>query len=176
LALRNDQTRVVSLLTCGSGHEFFAKWPEFGKLSHHQASHATNFKPEQDAADNYAFLEAVDKWFVAHLVRFLQRLQETQDGDGTLLSNTMVLYGGGMSWTHNPSNLPMLLAGGGSLGLRHGSHLRFNPHKNFQGQPEKGVKPEETTVSDVLRTMSERLGVPAAGFGDSRRVVDELLA
>lgn len=176
LALRNDQTRVVSLLTCGSGHEFFARWPEFGKLSHHQASHGTNLVPEQDQAAYYAFLEAVDKWFVAHLARFLQRLQETQDGDGTLLSNTMVLYGGGMSWTHNPSNLPMLLAGGSSLGLRHGSHLRFNPHKNFQGQPDKGVKPEETTVSDVLRTMSERLGVPAAGFGDSRRVVDELLA
>jgi len=88
----------------------------------------------------------------------------------------MVLYGGGMSWTHQSSNLPMLLAGGCNLGLKHGSHLRFNPHKNFQGQTEKGVEPEETTVSDVLRTISERLGVAAAGFGGSRRVVDELLA
>jgi hypothetical protein len=88
----------------------------------------------------------------------------------------MVLYGGGMSWTHQSSNLPMLLAGGSNLGLKHGSHLRFNPHKNFQGQTEKGVEPEETTVSDVLRTISERLGVAAAGFGGSRRVVDELLA
>jgi len=37
------------------------------------------------------------------------------------------------------------------------------------------VKPDETTVCDVLRTMSERLGVPAERFGDSRRVVSELL-
>jgi hypothetical protein len=176
LALRNDQTRIVSILTCGSGHEFFAQWPDFGKMSHHQASHGTNFKPEEEEAKSYALLEGVDKWFVAHLARFLQRLNETQDGDGTLLANTMVLYGGGMSWTHQSSNLPMLLAGGSNLGLKHGSHLRFNPHKNFMGQLEKGVKPEETTVSDVLRTMSERLGVAAAGFGGSRRVIDELLA
>ncbi len=85
-------------------------------MSHHQASHATNLKPEEEEAKHYAVLEGVDKWFVAH------------------------------------------------------------PHKNFQGQPEKGVEPEETTASDVLRTMSERLGVAAAGFGGSRRAVDELVA
>lgn len=175
LALRNDQTRIVSILACGSGHEFFGNWPECGKGTHHSASHATNFDAEEQKPQPYAFLESVDKWFIAHLARFLQRLEETQDGDGSLLANTMVLYGGGMSWTHNPSNLPMLLAGGSRLGLKHGSHLRFNPHKDFKGQVDKSAKPEQTTVCDVLRTMSERLGVSAAGFGDSRRVVNELL-
>ena len=139
------------------------------------ALHATNYDTEEQKPQPYAFLENVDKWFIAHLARFLQRLDETQDGDGSLLANTMVLYGGGMSWTHNPSNLPMLLAGGSRLGLKHGSHLRFNPHKDFKGRLDKSVKPEETTVCDVLRTMSERLGVSAEGFGDSRQVVRELL-
>lgn len=175
LALRNDQTRIVSILACGSGHEFFGNWPEFGKGTHHSASHATNFDVEEQRPKDFAFLESVDKWFIAHLARFLQRLHETRDGDGSLLANTMVLYGGGMSWTHNPSNLPMLLAGGSRLGLKHGSHLRFNPHKDFKGHSDKKAKPEQTTICDVLRTMSERLGVPAEGFGDSRRVVHELL-
>lgn len=57
----------------------------------------------------------------------------------------------------------------------YGSHLRFNPHKDFKGQLDKSAKREETSVCDVLRTMSERLGVSAAGFGDSRCVVNELL-
>jgi hypothetical protein len=175
LALRNDQTRIVSILACGSGHEFFGAWPEFGNGTHHTASHATNYDAEEQKPQHFALLENVDQWFIAHLTRFLQRLGETRDGDGSLLSRTMVLYGGGMSWTHNPSNLPMLLAGGSRLGLKHGSHLRFNPHKNFKGQLDRGVKPVETSVCDVLRTMSERLGVPAEGFGDSRRVVQELL-
>ncbi len=175
LALQSDQSRIVSLLACGSGHEFFGKWPEFGNDLHHRASHGTNFDTEEQKPKDYAFLESVDKWFVARLGRFLQRLAETKEGDSTLLANTMVLYGGGMSWTHNPSNLPMLLAGGSRLGLKHGSHLRFNPHKDFKGQIDKSAKPDATTVCDVLRTMSERLGVSAEGFGDSRRVISELL-
>jgi hypothetical protein len=121
-------------------------------------------------------MAGVDKWFVSHLARFLQTLKDTPEGDATLLANTMVLYGGGMSWTHNPGNLPMLLAGGSRLGLKHGSHLRFNPHKNFHGQLDKSVKRDETTVCDLLRTMSERLGVPAEGFGNSRKVISEILA
>jgi hypothetical protein len=176
LALRNDQTRIVSILACGSGHEFFGNWPEIGPGTHHRASHATNFDTEAQRPKDYAFLEGVDKWFVAHLARFLERLSEMKEGDRTLLANTMVLYGGGMSWTHNPSNLPMLLAGGSKLGLKHGQHLRFNPHKDHMGKLDKSAKVQETTICDVHRTMSERLDVPADRFGDSRRVAQELLA
>ncbi|MCE2726557.1 MAG: DUF1552 domain-containing protein [Planctomycetaceae bacterium] len=177
LALRNDQTRIVSILACGSAHEFFGRWPDFGNFTgHHSVSHDLgHFDTEEQRPLQYAFMEGVDKWFIAHLAHFLQTLNDTREGDATLLANTMVLYGGGMSWTHNPSNLPMLLAGGSRLGLKHGSHLRFNPHKDFKGQLDRNVKRDETTVCDVLRTMSERLGVPAEGFGNSRRVVNELL-
>jgi hypothetical protein len=176
LALRNDQTRIVSILACGSGHEFFGQWPQFGNDTHHRASHATNFDTEAQRPKDFAFLESVDKWFVAHLARFLKRLSEMKEGESTLLANTMVLYGGGMSWTHNPSNLPMLLAGGSQLGLKHGGHLRFNPHKDHMGKLDKSAKVQDTTVCDVLRTMSERLDVPADRFGDSRQVIQELLA
>lgn len=176
LALRNDQTRIVSILACGSQSEFFGRWPEFGNFTHHSVSHDLGyFETEEQRPRQYAFMASVDRWFVAHLARFLERLNETKEGESTLLANTMVLYGGGMSWTHNPSNLPMLLAGGSRLGLKHGNHLRFNPHKNFRGQLDRTVKPDETTVCDVLRTMSERLGVPAERFGNNRKVVRELL-
>lgn len=56
------------------------------------------------------------------------------------------------------------------------NHLRFNPHKDAMGKTDKKIKPAETTVCDVLRTMMERLGVPARGFGDSHRLVNELLS
>lgn len=176
LALRNDQTRIVSMLACGSGHEFFGQWPQFANDTHHRASHATNYDTEEQRPKDFALLECVDKWFIAHLARFLGKLNETKEGESTLLANTMVLYGGGMSWTHNPSNLPMLLAGGSKLGIKHGSHLRFNPHKDHMGKLDRSAKVQETTICDVLRTMSERLGVPSERFGDSRRSVSELLA
>ncbi|GDY13607.1 hypothetical protein LBMAG53_24850 [Planctomycetota bacterium] len=175
LALRNDQTRIVSILACGSGSEFYGNWPEFGGGTHHGASHGTNTEDETAQPKNYAFLAKHDQWWIGHLDRFLGKLQDTKEGDSTLLASTMVLYGSGMSWTHCPANLPILLAGGSRLGLKHGNHLRFNRHKDAKGSPVKDVKKDQTTLCDLHRTISERMGVPAAGFGDSTKVIAELV-
>ena len=175
LALRNDQCRFITFTSCESGAFFYGNWPDFGSGDHHSNNHLCKTSTEEASPKPWAYLAAHDRWWVGHLSRFLGLLQQTPDGDGSLLSRTMVLYGGGMSWTHNGSNLPMLLAGGSKLGLKHGSHHRFNPHKDRFGLPIKDVKPDQTTISDLLRTISERLGVPAPGFGDSSKVIGELL-
>ncbi|MDP6721082.1 MAG: hypothetical protein QGF59_20620, partial [Pirellulaceae bacterium] len=59
----------------------------------------------------------------------LQGLQEVEETDGSLLDNTMVLYGCHMGDAniHNNKNLPIILAGGG---FRHGQHLAFSQHNN----------------------------------------------
>jgi hypothetical protein len=47
-----------------------------------------------------------------------------QDRDGSVLDNTIVLFGSGASTTHNSHNLPTLIAGGANMGLKHGIYWR----------------------------------------------------
>ena len=74
----------------------------------------------------------------------------------------MVLYGSNMgdSNTHDNTNLPILLAGGG---LRHGQHLSFNRENN---------KP----LCNLFVTMLQRMGVDCDAFGSSDGDVNEILA
>jgi hypothetical protein len=71
-----------------------------------------------------------------------------------MLDSTMVLYGSNMgdSNTHDNTNLPILLAGGG---FRHGQHLAFDCHDN-------------TPLSNLFLSMLHRMGVEADAFGSSR--------
>ena len=85
---------------------------------------------------------------------FLQKLQDTPDGDGTLLDNSMVLYGSGMSNSnqHDHDPLPLLLAGGASGRLKGGRHIRAG---------------KDAPMSNLLVSMMEKLDVPLNNFGDS---------
>ena len=85
---------------------------------------------------------------------FLKKLASTQDGDGTLLDHSIVLYGSGMGnpnqHDHNP--LPVLLAGGGSGRLQGGRHVHAG---------------EGTPFANLLVTVLDKLDVPVESFGDS---------
>jgi hypothetical protein len=89
---------------------------------------------------------------------FLKKLSETPDGDGTLLDNSMILYGSGMSNSnqHDHDPLPLLLAGGASGRLQGGRHIRAG---------------EGTTMANLLSGMFEKLDIPADTFGDSNAVL-----
>ena len=89
-----------------------------------------------------------------------------------------------MSWPafHRSDNLPLLLAGGEGLGFAHGRHVAFNDQKPIVAVDGKAPAVNKdfgrnpACVSDLLRTIAERMGVAAQGFGESRRTLDELLA
>ncbi|MDA1164122.1 MAG: hypothetical protein O3B13_13530 [Planctomycetota bacterium] len=57
------------------------------------------------------------------------------DADGPLLDSTMALYGSGMAFghSHGSANLPLTLACGGGLGIRHGRHVDFNAQSKAEG-------------------------------------------
>ena len=88
------------------------------------------------------------------LAHFLDRLQATPDGDGSLLDHVTVLYGGGLSDgnRHSSENLPVLLAGGGAGALDGGRHVRC---------------PDPTPMSNLHVTLMDKLGVPVDRFGTS---------
>lgn len=102
-----------------------------------------------------------DQFLAEQLARFLGRLAETREADGTLLDRTMVFYGSSNSKTHNNHNYPLLLAGGRGLGLRHGQYLRFE---------------EKTPLSNLFVTMLDRLNIPVESFADSTGEMSEVLA
>jgi hypothetical protein len=93
-------------------------------------------------------------YHVALFAYFLDKLQSTPDGDGTLLDHSMVLYGSGMSDgnQHNHTDLPVILAGGASGRLKGGRHI---------------VTPKNTPMANLLVSMLQAFDVETETFGDS---------
>lgn len=153
LAYQTDLTRVGTYLV---GRELSGRtYPEIGVPdSYHPVSHHGN---------NPIQLEKQAKINLFHTTifsRFLEKLDSTPDGDGSLLDHSMFIYGGGMSNSneHDPRNLPLLLVGGGSGTIKGGRHLRF----------------KERPLADLHLTVLEKMGVPMERFGDSTGKIELL--
>lgn len=122
-----------------------------------------------------------DTFAVEQFGYFLSRLAETKDLDGRpLLDTTMALFGSGMAYghSHGNANLPLVLAGGSGLGVKHGRHLDLNqghfdgyqlddPGQHYQlcGRPANS----EAHLSNLLLSMAQKMGVETDRFGDSNR-------
>ena len=168
LALRTDSTRVATyMFSREADWGFLQNFPArlgISKLTHHALSHVKHDDPE------YANLAKVDRFFVEQFAYLIERLEAAPEGDGTVLDHTMLLFGSGSSTTHNYRNLPLVLAGGRGLGLRHGRHLRFGPPPNFDGGKSDGnnpLKPGDVPFANLFVTLLDRMGVPTKGFADS---------
>ncbi|MBI1345114.1 DUF1552 domain-containing protein [bacterium] len=153
LAFDADITRSVAfMLNREDGMGISDTFPLKLGLSrtHHSLSHTGDKDGQLEFAKYDLFLSQQ----VAH---FLKRLNEYQDRDGCVLDNTLVLFGSGASTTHNPRNLPTLLAGGKNLGLKQGQFWQS----------------EETRLSNVYLTMLHALGVEVDQFADSTGTVSQ---
>jgi hypothetical protein len=146
LAYQADITRVFTLLL---GRELVGRaYPELGvPESHHGLSH------HRDDPQNLEKLAKINTYHIELFTRFVEKLQSTRDGDGTLLDNSMLLYGAGLSNPneHTHTDLPLMLVGGGRQ-LKGGRHL---------------VYPAHTPMMNLLLTMLDRVGVPIEKYGDS---------
>lgn len=175
LALQTDMTRVATFVTGNEGQG--PAIPEIGiRQDRHSLSHH-NGHP-----DRMRELAESDAFNIAQFAYFLERLRSTPDGDGTLLDTTMALYGSGMAYGHSHGNasLPLILAGGTRLGLKHGTHVDFNATKDFQGYDKhSGVhhKPvnEKARLSNLLLTMAQKMEVKTEQFGDSLGPMNEVV-
>jgi len=176
LAFQTDMTRVVTFNTGEEGQG--PAVPEIGvKQNRHSLSHH-NGNP-----DLMRQLAESDAFNVAQFSYFLDRLSEVQDADGSLIETTMALYGSGMAYghSHGMASVPIILAGGRKLGLKHGQHIDFNRTKTFQGYDKHaGIyhKPvnDKAHLSNVLLTMAQKMDVKTEKFADSLGTVSEVLA
>ncbi len=147
LAFDADITRSVAfMLNREDGMGISDTFPIKLGLSktHHNLSHATDKEGQLGFARYDQFLSKQ----VAH---FLGRLTQYQDRQGSVLDNTIVMFGSGASTTHNSRNLPTLLAGGSNMGLKHGSYWR------------KG----ESRMSNMYLSILRSLAIDQDSFADS---------
>jgi hypothetical protein len=173
LAFQTDQTRVATFST---GHEGKGlPIPELGIVQNrHSLSHHGNVKKHLDA------LTQSDTFNIEQFGYFLTKLRETSDAHGPLLDTTMVLYGSAMAYghSHGCASLPIVLAGGSKLGLKHGRHIDFNQQvAGFQGydkHPKIHFQPvnEKAHLSNLLLTMAQKMGVETERFADSNGTID----
>ncbi len=147
LALRADITRVISFQLA---REFSGRsYPHIGVADGHHAISHHDYLPERLEA--YA---KIGKYHVELFSYFLQKLQATPEGDGSMLDHTMYVYGGGISDgdVHDHVNLPTLLVGGGAK--EHGGGRYFKC-------------PDSTPMNNMLVSVLNKAGVPIERLGDS---------
>jgi hypothetical protein len=151
LALQTDQTRVFTFMMAREVSQ--RTYPEIGVTEpHHSISHHGN-RPA--AIAGHATLNA---YHLSMVAKFLDRLRNTPDGDGSLLDHSLILYGSGMSDGngHTGSPLPHVLIGGAAGRMKGSRHI---------------VTPENTPMANLLLAIAQKAGVETDRFGVSSGVV-----
>jgi hypothetical protein len=180
LALRTDMTRVVTYMNGSEGNGLAI--PEIGiTQARHNLSHHNGDPVVLERLANS------DAFIMEQFAHFLGELTTIKDGDEPLLDRTMVLFGSGMSYGHSHcnANLPILLAGGRGLGLKHGQHIDYNrpflkedytmsydEWRSLCGKP----KDDKARLSNLMLTMLQKMDVKAEKFVDSLGPVSEIVA
>lgn len=147
LAFQADVTRVATFAYANEGSTKsyrFLGVPE----GHHDLSHHGR-DPEKQAK-----VERINTYHVEQFAYFLAKLKGMKEGAGTVLDNSAIVYGSGISDgdRHNHDDLPILVAGRGGGTLAPGRHLAF---------------PANTPLNNLYQTLLTQAGIPAAQLGDS---------
>ncbi|NND96315.1 MAG: DUF1552 domain-containing protein [Pirellulaceae bacterium] len=147
LAFQTDRTRIATCMLADAGSNRSYRHINVAD-GHHDLSH------HRGDAEKHAKIRQINRFHVAQLAYFLQRLKSTADGDGNLLDNSMICYGSAISDgdRHNNENLPILLAGHAGGQIDPGRHLRVTP---------------ETPMCNLFLSMLDRFGTPVDFVGDS---------
>jgi hypothetical protein len=154
IAFQADLTRVTTTMIGREGS--VRVYPEIGVADpHHPLSHHRN-NPE-----SLAKLAKINTLHTELFSYFIGKMKSTQDGDGSLLDHSMIVYGGGISDSnrHIHENLPVLLFGRGNGALKPGRHIDFG---------------KEVPVTNLYLTLMDRMGVAPETVGDSNGKVEHL--
>jgi len=155
LAFDADITRSVAfMLNREDGMGISDTFPLKLGLSktHHNLSHATDKEGQLQFAKYDLFLSEQ----IAH---FLKQLTVYQDRNGSVLDNSIVLFGSGASTTHNPLNIPTLIAGGANMGVKHGAYFRKGDSRmaNMYLSILRSMGIEQETFADSTSTLSSSI-------------------
>lgn len=147
LAFQADMTRVCTLMFANEGSNRPYREIEITD-GHHDISHHGN------DLSKLAKKQQIDSFHVKQLAYILEKMNSLKEGGSTLLDNTALVYGGGISDgnRHNHDELPILVAG------KAGGKLKTNRHI---------VLPNQTPMNNLLLSMLDYVGVDVEQLGDS---------
>jgi len=149
LAIQTDMTRVLTyMMAREDGMGFGENFPKLAlgiNKGHHGISHDKS-KGHWEEWGKY------DRWLTEQFSYFLTRLDSINDEQGSLLDNTLILYGSACSTTHNAVNYPLVLAGGSNFNVNHGHYLKMS---------------EEQNLSNLFVSMLNTVGIDTESFADS---------
>jgi len=147
LAFQSDSTRVATFMFANDGSN--RSFANIGVAEgHHDVSHHGGDPAKLEKK------RIIDRFHVEQLAYMLNRMREIKEPGGTLLDNSMIVYGAGISDgnAHNHDDLPILFAGGAGGNLKTGRHI---------------VYPNQTPMTNLFMSMLDRVGVNVEKLGDS---------
>ena len=159
LALQTDSTRFASFMT-ESEHSTGNPVGNFANqiFGYTGATHDIAHKRPEEASLQW------EQWRAEQHAYFLQRLRDTREGEGTMLDNTVVVWGSAHPHaSHSTKDYPVQVAGGNGLGFKHG-HLH-----NFEGERKK-------PLANLFVSMLNAVDAPVEKFADSTGELTELRA
>ena len=150
VAFQTDTTRICTLKLNNDWSQL--RFPHLGVNGiHHLVSHS-------DSAD---WLK-VNQFFVQQVAYIASRLDAIQEGERTLLDNTMLLYLSSMlNGHHHVDDLPVVLLGHGGGQVEGGRIL------NYKGRPNR-------QMCRLYLSLMDKMGVPLDRFGDAEEALDEV--
>src|SRR5262249_15401879 len=106
-------------------------------------------------------LRQINRFHTTQLAYILEKMQSIKEADGTLLDNSMIVYGGGISDgdRHNHDDLPVIVVGKGGGTIHTGKHVRYAAN---------------TPMNNLYLSLLDRMGVHAETLGDSTGRLQQL--
>jgi hypothetical protein len=147
LAFHGDLTRIATCMLANEGSNRSYRLigvPE----GHHDISHHGNDPAKLDKK------RQIDRFHIEQFAYLLKKMHSIKEVDGTMLDNSMVVFGSGISDgnRHNHDDLPCILAGKGGGTIKTGEHIVYR---------------DGTPMNNLFLSMLDRVGVPVEKLGDS---------
>lgn len=154
LAFQTDTTRVATLMLANEGSNRSYAMVDV-KEGHHQLSH------HQGNQEKIEKIRRIDHFLATQFAYFLEKLKSIREGEGTLLDNSLIVYGSGLSDgnAHNHHDLPIAMAGRGGGTVTPGRHI---------------VYPRDTPLNNLFLSMLDRAGARCERLGDSTGLLPQL--
>ena len=154
LAYQADLTRVASYFMVSEGTN----------RTYNHIGVSDSFHPVSHHANDLGRIEKLVKiqtWHMERFADFIGKMAAIPDGEGTLLDNSLFMYGSNMSNSdrHNGHPLPNILVGGGAGTMTGGRHIEL---------------PEPTPIANLHLTVLGKAGVERDSFGDSTGVISDI--
>ena len=155
LSFQTDSTRVSSFLMAHDGSN--RSFKEIGvSEGHHNLSH------HKRRASNLEKIQKIDHFYLQQLAYFFQKMKETEDTDGkSLLHNSMIVYGSGISDgdRHSHHDLPVIVGGNAGGAFTPGRHVDLR---------------DQVPLSNLYLRMLNEFGVETKRFGDSTGALNKI--